>query len=142
MIVFTYFLLFPSGRIISIIPAITIARIIPCAHVFKKFIKFFTYLYIIPVLEIFIHIESPTINSTDTKNIIPKSNLNVPPICSNNDTILLSASGSHIADANLYITVRTDNFIIGTAHIPIIIIMPTIPKEFFKREVAPNYHVG
>lgn len=29
------------------------------------------------------------------------------------------------------------SFIIGIAHIPITIIIPTIPNEFFKREVAP-----
>ena len=31
-----------------------------------------------------------------------------------------------------------DNFIIGTAHIPIITNIPTMPIEFFKREVAPR----
>ena len=38
--VFTYFLFFPSGKIISIIVAIITAKIIPCAHEFMNFIKF------------------------------------------------------------------------------------------------------
>ena len=71
------------------------------------------------------------------KNIIAKSTLNVPLICSKSDTIFLSASGSQIAEAKLYITVIIASFIIGKAHIPIITIIPTIPREFFKREVAP-----
>lgn len=31
-----------------------------------------------------------------------------------------------------------DNFIMGTAHIPITINIPTIPIEFFKRDVEPS----
>ncbi len=96
--VFTYFLFFPSGKIISIMVAIITAKIIPCAHEFMNFINFNTYLYIIPLLVIFIHIASPIISSVATKNIIPSNTLNVPPICSNSETIFLSAIGSHMAD--------------------------------------------
>lgn len=90
------------------------------------------------LLDIFIHIASPIINNTATKNIIPKSTLNVPPICSNKDTIFLSAIGSHIAPAKWYVIVSIDNFIIGSIHIPIIINIPTTPIEFFKIAVEPS----
>lgn len=85
-----------------------------------------------------IHIASPITNKTATKNIIPKRTLNVPPICSNKDTIFLSANGSHIAEAKWYEIVSTDNFIIGIAHIPITTNIPTIPIEFFKSDVEPS----
>lgn len=135
--VFTYFLLFPFGKIISIIVATITASTIPCAHEFKNFTNFITYLYIIPLLDILRHIASPTISKIATKNIIPRSTLKVPPIWSNKDTIFLSASGSHTAEANLYVKVNIASFTIGIAHIPIIITIPTIPIEFFKRAVEP-----
>ena len=80
----------------------------------------------------------PIINKTAIKNITPKSTLNVPPICSNKDTIFLSANGSLIAEAKWYVIVNIASFIIGIAHIAITIIIPTIPIEFFKIEVAPR----
>lgn len=91
-----------------------------------------------PLFDIFIHIASPTINRTETKNIIPSIILNVPPICSNKDTIFLSATGSQIAEAKWYIIVRIASFIIGVIQIPIITTIPTIPIEFFSNEVDPS----
>ena len=84
------------------------------------------------------HMAIPIINRTATKNIIPKSTLKVPPICSNKDTIFLSAIGSHIAEAKWYVIVNIASFIIGIAHIPITTIIPTTPIEFFKIEVEPK----
>ena len=89
------------------------------------------------MLEIFIHIAKPIINNTATKNIIANNTLKVPPICSNNLTIFLSANGSHIADAKWYVIVNTANLIIGIAQIPRITIMPKIPIEFFNIAVEP-----
>lgn len=84
------------------------------------------------------HIAIPIINKTATNTIIPKSILNVPPISPNKDTIFLSANGSQIACAKLYVIVSTISLIIGIIQIPIIIIIPTIPIEFFKIDVAPS----
>ena len=82
------------------------------------------------------HIARPIIKRTETKNIIPNRSLNVSLIWSNKETIFLSAIGSQIADAKLYITVSTVNFIIGIAQIPSMTIIPTNPIEFFKSDVA------
>lgn len=82
---------------------------------------------------------SPIINNTATKNIIAKSTLKVPAICSNTLTIFLSAKGSEIAAVKLYKTVTTISLIMGKAHIPISKIIPTTPTAFFITEVAPKY---
>lgn len=75
---------------------------------------------------------------TAANTIIPRSTLNVSPICANISIIFLSAKGSHIADAKLYTIVSTHNLSIGIKHIPRIIIIPIMPIEFFKIDVAPS----
>lgn len=58
-----------------------------------------TYLYIIPLFEIFIVMVSPIIRRAAIKNMMASSILKVVPICPNNSTIFLSAIGSDIAPA-------------------------------------------
>ena len=90
---FIYFLLFPSGSIISIIVPIITATIIACDQSLNQSIEYPSYLYIIPLLDIFITKVTPIINITDTLHIIARKVLNVSPIWSNSETILLSAIG-------------------------------------------------
>ena len=96
---FTYFLQFPSGKTISIIVPIITATIIPCAQLLIQFIILITipYLYISPLLDIFIIKVTPTTSITETLHIIAKNILNVSPICSNNFIIFSSAIGWHKA---------------------------------------------
>ena len=98
----------------------------------------YTYLYIISVFEIFIHIAIPIINKTDTNIIIASNTLKDPPISPSRETIFLSARGSQTACARLYVIVKATSFITGMMHIPRIITIPIIPTEFFKTEAAPN----
>ena len=80
----------------------------------------------------------PIINNTDTEQRIANSNLKIPPISSNNFTILESAKGSMILAVNEYIILNIPNFIIGITQIPIITITPTTPTAFFKITPQPN----
>ena len=91
------------------------------------------------MLEILSIIAIPIMSKAAIQNIIARSTLNVPPICSSMFTIFLSANGSAIAAEKLYSDVNTVNFIIGIAHIPITTIIPTIPTAFFITDVAPKY---
>lgn len=50
------------------------------------------------MLEIFITIVTPIISITEMLHIIANNNLNVPPICPSNFTILVSAIGWHSAE--------------------------------------------
>ena len=78
---FIYFLLFPLGYIISIMLAIITATIICSAHVLRKpIIKSPTYLYISPLLDIFITNVTPIISITETVTSIASNILNVSPI--------------------------------------------------------------
>ncbi len=80
----------------------------------------------------------PIINNTDTELKTASSNLNIPLISSSNFTIFVSAIGSITLDAIEYITLNVPSFIIGSKHIPIIIITPTIPTAFFKIMPQPK----
>ena len=78
------------------------------------------------------------ISNTERAHKIPNNNLKVPPISSSSFTIFSSDIGSIIAADKLYTIVNTPNFITGTIHIPIIIIIPTIPTAFFKITPHPR----
>lgn len=71
------------------------------------------------------------------KQITASKILKVSPICPNNFTMLSSATGSHKAEARLYIIVRAANLIIGIAHMPTIIIIPINPNAFFSNAAHP-----
>lgn len=89
------------------------------------------YLYIIPLLDIFITNVVPTITITDIEHKIANSTLNISPICSNSFIILVSAIGSLMLANILYDIVNIAIFIIGIMHIPIIITTPMTPIAFF-----------
>ena len=95
---FMYFLLFPSGSIISIIVPIITAIIIACDQSLNQSIEYPSYLYIIPLFDILMTNVTPMINITDTLHIIARNVLNVSPIWSNSETILLSAMGWQSAE--------------------------------------------
>ena len=80
----------------------------------------------------------PIISITDRLLNIPKNILNTSPIWSIRLVIFLSDTNSANAPNNLYIIVNIPSFIIGTIHIPIIIITPTIPTAFFSTIPEPN----
>lgn len=94
------------------------------------------------MFEIFNTIAIPIINNAAIQNIIASKILNVPAICSNTFTIFLSANGSAIAAEKLYNAIKTVSLMIGTIHIPITTIIPTIPTAFFITEVAPKYSIN
>lgn len=85
---------------------------------------------------------SPIISITDTVHIIPSIILNVPPICSNTDTIFLSAIVSLKAAVKLNAIDRTVSFIIGIMHIASTTMIPTNPTAFFKTLPHPKNRIN
>lgn len=75
---------------------------------------------------------------TDTVHSIPSSTLKVPPICSNTDTIFLSAIGSLNAAVRLKAKESTPNLIIGIIHIERTTKIPTNPTAFFSILLHPS----
>lgn len=73
----------------------------------------------------------PIISITDIVHNIPSKILNVPPICSNTDTIFLSAIGSLNADVRWNAMDSTPSFITGIIHIASTTNIPTNPTAFF-----------
>lgn len=80
---------------------------------------------------IFITRVNPIISITDIVHIIPNNILKVPPICSNIDTIFLSAIGSLNAAVRLKAIESIVSFIIGIIHIASTTIIPINPTAFF-----------
>ena len=74
-----YFVFLFLGKIISNIETIITANIIFFAHVLNKSI-IYTYLYIIPLLDIFITNVVPIITITDIEQSIASNTLNIFPI--------------------------------------------------------------
>ena len=70
------------------------------AHELKKSI-ILSYLYIIPLFDIFIIRVIPIISITEIEDNIANNILNMSPIWSNNPTIFLSATTSHVPANNL-----------------------------------------
>lgn len=70
--------------------------------------------------------------------IIPSNTLNVSPICSNTDTIFLSAIGSAKAEARLNDIDITPSFIIGIIHIEATTNIPTKPTAFLSILLQPK----
>ncbi len=69
---------------------------------------------------------------TDIVQSIPSKILKESPICSNTETIFLSAIGSASADAKLKEIDIIASFIIGIKHIESTTKIPTKPTAFFK----------
>lgn len=69
---------------------------------------------------------------------IPSNTLKVPPICSNTETIFLSAIGSASAPARLKDMDIIISFIIGSTHIDKTTKIPTKPTAFFSMLLQPK----